>query len=280
MVNKILGRMDQYYDTKRANKAASKKASPVKKAASKKKSPVKKAASKKKSPVKKAASKKKSPVKKAASKKKSPVKKASSKKKHNMKRPMSGYLYFSVDNRGKIKKDNPNMSFVDIGRALGAKWRSMDDSEKSKYNRRAQPGMESYKKKKADFEKNRLKKPMSSYLIFARDMRDSVKADNPKAGFLEISSIIGAEWNKLKSDSQKKKSCIKEASKLRKKYEDEMPLTDLKRLLENRGVRKRRDKYDEELPIAETKDYKKMLKKRAARKMSKSTKPAKLQKLM
>lgn len=41
------------------------------------------------------------------------------------KRPTSAYLYFTLEGRQKIRDEHPELSFTDVARALGAKWKKM-----------------------------------------------------------------------------------------------------------------------------------------------------------
>ncbi|PWN87179.1 high mobility group box, partial [Acaromyces ingoldii] len=49
------------------------------------------------------------------------------------KRALSAYMFFSQDWRERIKQENPQASFGEVGRLLGAKWSSLSDSEKKPY---------------------------------------------------------------------------------------------------------------------------------------------------
>lgn len=46
------------------------------------------------------------------------------------KRPLSAYMYFSSDMRNSVKDQNPDATFGELGKILGAKWKEMDDDEK------------------------------------------------------------------------------------------------------------------------------------------------------
>jgi hypothetical protein len=64
-----------------------------------------------------------------------PVKKSRTKKdKDAPKRALSAYMFFSQDNREKVKSENPAATFGEIGRILGAKWKEMSDAQKQPYN--------------------------------------------------------------------------------------------------------------------------------------------------
>ncbi|KAF9264535.1 hypothetical protein L218DRAFT_862558, partial [Marasmius fiardii PR-910] len=64
------------------------------------------------------------------------------------KRPLSAYMLFSQDWRERIKEENPEASFGEIGKLLGAKWRALDDDEKKPYTDQAAKA-----KERADGEK-------------------------------------------------------------------------------------------------------------------------------
>ncbi|WFC97931.1 Non-histone chromosomal protein 6 [Malassezia yamatoensis] len=49
------------------------------------------------------------------------------------KRPLSAYMFFSQDWRERVKTENPDAGFGDVGRLLGTKWKEMSDDEKKPY---------------------------------------------------------------------------------------------------------------------------------------------------
>jgi len=53
------------------------------------------------------------------------------------KRPLSAYMFFSQDWRERIKNENPEAGFGEIGKLLGAKWKEMDDEDKKPYAEQA-----------------------------------------------------------------------------------------------------------------------------------------------
>jgi len=48
-------------------------------------------------------------------------------------RPMTAYMFFCQDWRDRIKTENPNAGFGEVGKLLGAKWKELDDEEKKPY---------------------------------------------------------------------------------------------------------------------------------------------------
>lgn len=43
---------------------------------------------------------------------------------------LSAYMFFVQDYRERIKEENPEATFGDVGKLLGAKWKEMSDAEK------------------------------------------------------------------------------------------------------------------------------------------------------
>jgi len=66
-------------------------------------------------------------------------------KKGGPKRPLSAYMYFSQAMRPKLKEEEPDLSFAELGKAIGAKWKSATDDEKSKFNKMAATDKQRYK---------------------------------------------------------------------------------------------------------------------------------------
>ncbi|KAI0689375.1 high mobility group box domain-containing protein, partial [Cytidiella melzeri] len=49
------------------------------------------------------------------------------------KRALSAYMFFSQDWRERVKAENPDAGFGEIGKLLGARWKELDDEEKKPY---------------------------------------------------------------------------------------------------------------------------------------------------
>ncbi|EGF79601.1 hypothetical protein BATDEDRAFT_89692 [Batrachochytrium dendrobatidis JAM81] len=67
------------------------------------------------------------------------------------KRPLSAFMIFSKENRPRIREENPDASFGDLGKLLGAAWRELNDKDKQVYT------------DKADEDKGRYEREMSTY---------------------------------------------------------------------------------------------------------------------
>ena len=60
--------------------------------------------------------------------------KVKSKTKPKMKRSHSPYIVFCSQCRKQVQSENPDASFGDIAKILGAKWKELSDSEKEQYS--------------------------------------------------------------------------------------------------------------------------------------------------
>ncbi|WVO15613.1 non-histone chromosomal protein 6 [Cryptococcus depauperatus] len=67
------------------------------------------------------------------------------------KRALSAYMFFVQDYRERIKTENPEASFGDVGKLLGIKWKEMSDAEKKPYNDKAKADKERADKQNADY---------------------------------------------------------------------------------------------------------------------------------
>ncbi|KAJ7974447.1 FACT complex subunit SSRP1 [Quillaja saponaria] len=61
------------------------------------------------------------------------------------KRALSGFMFFSQMERENLKKSNPGISFTDVGRVLGEKWKKMSAEEKEPYEAKARVDKKRYK---------------------------------------------------------------------------------------------------------------------------------------
>jgi len=50
---------------------------------------------------------------------------------------MSGYITFSTEIRQRVKDENPNASFGEISKIIGAQWRNLPEAKKKVYNDKA-----------------------------------------------------------------------------------------------------------------------------------------------
>ncbi|KAJ7279054.1 high mobility group box domain-containing protein, partial [Mycena rebaudengoi] len=53
--------------------------------------------------------------------------------------------------------------------------------------------------------------PLSPYLFFCNDWRESIQAENPDADFGEVGKLLGAKWKEF--DGEQRKPYIEQAAK-------------------------------------------------------------------
>ncbi|KAJ1985471.1 Non-histone chromosomal protein 6 [Dimargaris cristalligena] len=70
------------------------------------------------------------------------------------KRSLSAYMFFAQSNRENIKRDNPDATFGQIGKMMGAQWKSMTDTDKIPYEDQARADKERYEEEKAAYAAN------------------------------------------------------------------------------------------------------------------------------
>ncbi|KAI0317150.1 high mobility group box domain-containing protein [Amylostereum chailletii] len=71
------------------------------------------------------------------------------------KRALSAYMFFSQDWRERIRAENPDASFGEVGKLLGAKWKELDDTEKKPYHDKATRDKARAEADKAEYEENK-----------------------------------------------------------------------------------------------------------------------------
>ena len=97
-------------------------------------------------------------AKKKAAKPSKPAKPAAKAKKdpNAPKRPLSAFMFFSNDNRDKVKQENEGCSFGEVGKYLGEAWAKASAADKKKYQDMADKDKARYEKEKAAYEKKEL----------------------------------------------------------------------------------------------------------------------------
>lgn len=64
------------------------------------------------------------------------------------KRALSAYMYFANENRDLIRSENPDVSFGQIGKLLGERWKALDDQDKIPYEDKARADKKRYESEK------------------------------------------------------------------------------------------------------------------------------------
>jgi len=83
-----------------------------------------------------------------------PAKKEKAKKDPNApKRGLSAFMYFSNAERPKLKEEQPDLPFGEVGKELGVRWKSISDKDKKQYEDKAAEDKIRYTKEKAAYDK-------------------------------------------------------------------------------------------------------------------------------
>jgi len=163
------------------------------------------------------------------------------------KRPLSAYMLWAAEARGDVAESHPDYSITEIASKLGKMWKKVSAADKADYVGQSDTlkaayykKMEKYKKsssykehqealaefkakeKRKPFKKdpNAPKRPMSGYMIFVSEVRDSVVSKNPDMGVTDVLKEVGSMWRDL-DDSEQARYKSK-ADKLKVKYEKEV----------------------------------------------------------
>ena len=64
------------------------------------------------------------------------------------KRALSAYMFFANENRDIIKAENPDVSFGQVGKLLGEKWKALSPEEKEPYEAKAKADKRRYESEK------------------------------------------------------------------------------------------------------------------------------------
>jgi high mobility group protein B2 len=159
------------------------------------------------------------------------VKKQEKKNKHKdePKKPKSAYICFCTEKRQEVKDTNDGISNTDIMAELGKLWKGLNDSDKSKWEKIANEDKQRYETELRKFytdhpeevkeEKSKIKKPVSSYVIYSNLKRAEVKSKNPKLSPKEILSLLGKMWKELSDDDKEEYKELAAEDKARYKRE-------------------------------------------------------------
>jgi len=72
------------------------------------------------------------------------------------KRALSAYMFFSQDWRERVKAENPEAGFGEIGKLLGARWKELSDEEKKPYIEQAARDKSRAEQEKKDYDNKKV----------------------------------------------------------------------------------------------------------------------------
>ena len=120
----------------------------------------------------------------------------------------SSYQKFIQDNRGKIKKENPNLNGEEIFTLIAELWYKHKKSMKSEETK-ATKALPKKRTKKVDVDDDgneivKVKRPLNNYQKFIQDNHGKIKKENPTLNGEEIFTLIAELWNKHKKSMKEK----------------------------------------------------------------------------
>ncbi|CAB08172.1 High-mobility group non-histone chromatin protein [Schizosaccharomyces pombe] len=68
------------------------------------------------------------------------------------KRNMSAFMFFSIENREKMKTDNPDATFGQLGSLLGKRWKELTSTEREPYEEKARQDKERYERERKEYD--------------------------------------------------------------------------------------------------------------------------------
>ncbi|KAK6464098.1 Non-histone chromosomal protein 6 [Scheffersomyces coipomensis] len=69
------------------------------------------------------------------------------------KRSLSAYMFFANENRDIVRAENPGISFGQVGKLLGERWKALTGDDKVPYENKADQDKKRYEKEKAEYAK-------------------------------------------------------------------------------------------------------------------------------
>ncbi|KAK2591138.1 Non-histone chromosomal protein 6 [Conoideocrella luteorostrata] len=67
------------------------------------------------------------------------------------KRGLSAYMFFANEQRENVRAENPNITFGQVGKVLGERWKALNDKQRVPYEAKAAADKKRYEDQKAEF---------------------------------------------------------------------------------------------------------------------------------
>lgn len=157
------------------------------------------------------------------------------------KRPMNPYMRFSNAMRPELMKKNPEARMGDISKILGEQWAKLSDKDKAQYVTAAAKDKERYAKEMEGYvapprlmrvlrvskedkaastpkkETSPIKRPLTSYMLFSKEMRPKVKEGRTSVAVVEELARL---WNEL--PAKQKEKYVAKYKVLKAAYDEEI----------------------------------------------------------
>ncbi|CCI45662.1 hypothetical protein ABG067_005126 [Albugo candida] len=158
------------------------------------------------------------------------------KDKNAPKRALSAFMFFSNDIRDQVKKEMPELEFLQISTEIGKRWKQCKPEDRKPYEELAEADKKRYQEEKEDyvpdpsFETTRSirkkkdpdapKRALSAYFFFCNEARDALRRENPDMKITDISRLLAEKWRDLPEKKRAKYHKMHEGAKV--KYQEQM----------------------------------------------------------
>jgi len=141
------------------------------------------------------------------------------------KKASTAYILFSNEMRQQVKASNPEMKSNQLMTELGRLWKLLTDDQKAVYNTKFEEEKARYAQEMASYsppvvqeapKKVELKKPMNAYVVFCKEKRFQLMAENPTMKFGEITKVLADKWKSI--SEEEKQPYIKSSEEQRLAY--------------------------------------------------------------
>jgi len=210
---------------------------------------------------------------------KGPTKRKKQKKDPNApKKALTAFMFFSNNMRPKLKEENPDASFGDLARLVGARFKELTPEDRVKWDKMASKDKERYKEAMAEYsapeeedddddddegektkkgkkkkDPNAPKRPTTAYMLFNSIKRAEIKKENPDASFGDLARLVSAAYKELSEDD--KAIWLKKAAEDKTRYEEQMKLYVPPKSSATANAKKPKAKKDPNMPKKPTTAY-------------------------
>merc|ERR1712169_23466 len=87
----------------------------------------------------------------AASRSGKPIKRRTKKDPNAPKRGLSAYMFFANEQRENVREENPGISFGQVGKVLGDRWKALSEKQREPYEKKAATDKKRYEDEKAKY---------------------------------------------------------------------------------------------------------------------------------
>ncbi|KAL4159894.1 hypothetical protein PRNP1_000467 [Phytophthora ramorum] len=158
------------------------------------------------------------------------------KDKNAPKRALSAFMFFSNDIRDTVKREMPELQFLEISSEIGRRWKQITDEDRKPYDELAAADKRRYQEEKEDYvpdpsfaaakgsrkkkDPNAPKRALSAYFFFCNEIRQEVRDENPNKKITEIATLLAERWRALPDKKRVKYQKMNEEAKI--KYQQQM----------------------------------------------------------